>query len=275
MKKDRKAMKKAKGGNRFRAKGAALYLALLLMGGCGGGGESGAPAALNTAPAAPALAAQSASFKLTGDDYGIESATYLSATKSGLGIVLRAALASSMSDPAFRNISRIDIAPGAAIIAQGGYTLGGTGNFPGSVYFFDGHQSTLLRTTGGSITFNRYGSNSGDRISGSFSAVVEDGNDPSKHSYTIAADFDFIVDASGPVLPAPASLALSGEPPYQAHCAFCHALGSFDPTSAGGPDLALKGGVVGTRFSPGQPGHQGVTLSAGEIEGMKVLLNVN
>ena len=76
--------------------------------------------------------------------------------------------------------------------------------FPdGTVNFFNGDQSTLLRTIGGTITFKNFGNNAGDRISGSLNLIIEDCNPAStpKPSYSIAADFDFITDSYGPVLP--------------------------------------------------------------------------
>jgi len=247
-----------------------LSLALILMAGCGGGGggEGSTPAGVNVQPEP---AAQVNSFAITGDSYGMENATYLSSTKSALGVVLRAAIASSMTDPNFKTVSRIDIASGAVITPHVAYALGSAGGapaFPGNLYFFNGHQSTLLRTIGGSITFSRYDSDAGDRISGSYSAVVEDGNDPARPSYIIAASFDFVT-------PAPASMALSAQPSYQALCASCHALGSYDQTAAGASDLALKGGRLSGIFTADQPGHQGITLTAAEISNLKVLLNSN
>lgn len=263
--------------NRFKA--AFLSLALVILAGCGGGGggEGSAPAGVNV-PAEPAAQVQVNSFAITSDSYGMENATYLSSTKSALGIVLRAAIASSMTDPNFKTVSRIDIVSGAAIAPHVAYSLGssdGAPAFPGNLYFFNGHQSTLLRTIGGSITFSRYGSNAGDRISGSYSAVVEDGNDPARPGYIIAASFDFVTDSYGAVAPAPASMALSAQPSYQAFCASCHSLGSYDQTAAGASDLALKGGRLNGIFTPDQPGHQGITLTAAEISNLKVLLNSN
>lgn len=258
---------------------ALLTLAVLLMAGCGGGGgsEGSAPAGVNV-PTGPAPQAQVNSFSITGDSYGVENSTYLSSTKSALGIVLRGAIASSMTDPDFKTISRIDIASGAAITPQVVYSLGSAGGasaFPGNVYLFNGHQSTLLRTVGGSITFSRYGGNAGDRISGSYSAVVEDGNDPARPSYIVAASFDFVTDSYGAVTPAPVSRALSAQPSYQAFCASCHAMGSYDQAAAGASDLSLKGGRLNGIFTPDQQGHQGITLSASEIGNLKVLLNTN
>lgn len=251
-------------------KALAVALSLVLLAGCGGGGGASAPAGVTTQ-------APGNSYTVTSDNYGLENATYLSAGKSNLGIVFRAAIASSLSDPAYKTVSRIDIAPGAAVATQTPYSLGGGAApaFPGNLYFFNGHTTTLLRTVGGTISFTRYGGSSGDRISGSYSAVVQDDNDPAKPTYHIAANFDFVTDSNGPVLPAPGSLALAAQPVYQSNCASCHALGSYDSTGSGAPDLALKGGGIETRYAAGQPGHQGVSLTANEITGLKVLLNTN
>lgn len=270
---------KSNGRFGMATKAAIVSLALALMAGCGGGGGAGnAPAAVNAAPASSTVQSAANSYTVTSDDYGLENATYLASTKSNLGIILRSAIATSMSDPGFKTVSRIDIAAGAAITPQTVYSLGSGGGapaFPGNIYFFNGHQSTLLRTVGGTISFTRYGSNSGDRISGSYSAVIEDGNDPARATYSVAASFDFVTDSYGAVNPAPASLALAAQPGYQANCSSCHALGTLDPSAAGASDLALKGGRMNGTFNAGQPGHQGITLSANEIKTLKVLLNVN
>jgi hypothetical protein len=266
----------------LRSVKAAVISLALIFAGCGGGGGGSAPAAVNTVPSnPPALQTAANSLTVTSDDYGMDNATYLAASKSSVGIVLRAAIASSMTDPNFKTVSRIDIPAGTPLTSGGVYSLGpataGTPAFPGNIYFFNGHQSTLLRTVGGTVTFRAYGSNSGDRISGSYSAVVEDGNDTStpKASYTIAADFDFVTDSYAPVLPAPGSATLAASGSYEANCASCHALGSLDPTSAGAPDLALKGGRMNGMFSSEAPGHQGIRLAAGEVQALKVLLNIN
>ena len=251
----------------------AVSLSLVLMAGCGGGGGGSAPTGVNTVEDP----VQSNSYTVTSDNYGLENATYLSSSKSNLGIVFRAAIATSLNDPAYKTVSRIDIAAGANITLQATYSLGNGGGtpFPGNLYFLNGHPSTLLKTVGGTISLTRYGGNSGDRISGSYSAVVEDGNDPAKPTYTVAGSFDFITDSYGPVLPAPGSLALAAQPAYQSYCASCHALGSYDPSASGAPDLALKGGDMNAIFTAGQAGHQGVTLTVNEIADLKVLLNTN
>ena len=208
----------------------------------------------------------------------MQSASYLACGKSSLGIVLRAAIASSMTDPNFQTVSRIDISPNAAIGTGSDYSLGGAtaGNpFPGDVLILNGHPSTLLKTVGGTIHFTAYGSNSGDRISGSYSAIVEDDNDPAKPTYTIAAQFDLVTDSDGPVLPAPPASSLAATS-YAANCATCHSLGNYDTTASGGaPDLALRGGQMNGIFTPGQASHQGLQLAAGEITALKVLLNSN
>jgi len=257
---------------------AALLVLALALAGCGGGGGGSAPAAVNSVSAVQ-TATPANSFSVTGDDYGMERPTYLAASKSSLGTVLRSAIAASMTDQNFRTLSRIDIPAGAAISTGVSYSLaaGSASTFPGTVYFFNGHQSTLLRTVGGTITFQAYGRNVGDRVAGSFSARVEDGNDTAtpKASYTIAASFDFVTDSYGPVLPAPVSVTTAAATNYDANCASCHALGSHDPSASGASDLALKGGKLNGLFSADLPGHQGIRLSAAEIEGLKVLLNVN
>ena len=264
----------------FRA--AAISLALL-MAGCGGGGGGSAPAAVNGVSAAPVVTQGAAanSFAFTSDDYGMAGATFLTATKSSSGIVLRAAVASSMTDQDFRTVSRIDVEPSATITAPATYSLGaataGAPAFPGAIYFFNGHTSSLLKTVAGSISFTSFGKNSGDRISGSFTAVIEDGNDSAtpKANYTVAAKFDYVLESSGKVLPAAPPVPTIAAGSYQTNCASCHALGSFDPTFNGASDLSLKGGRMNGMFLPGVAGHQGITLAEAEITALKILLNVN
>jgi len=264
----------------FKLCAAALFL---FQAGCGGGGGSSSPSVTAVAPATPAAQVQSSSnaFKVVSDDYGVEQATYLSATKSDLGIILRAAVASSMTDPDFRTVARIDILDPQAVSASGVYSLGaatpGPAPFAGSLYIFNGHQSTLLRTIGGTISFTAFGADSGNKVSGSFSAIVEDGNDNAlpKATYTVAGTFDYALESVGPVLPAAAPVAPNAAVQYQANCASCHALGTLDPTANGAPELALKGGEMNGRFTADLPGHQGITLAATDITDLKVLLNVN
>jgi len=260
---------------------AAILSLALVFAGCGGGGGS-APAVSGVAASAPTAQTEAAAnaFSVTGDTYGMQSATYLASTKSSLGIVLRAAIASSMTDPNFMTVARIDIPPNAAISTLSDYSLGATATaqvFPGNVYFLNGHPSTLLRTVDGTIRFTSFGGNTGDRISGSFSAVVEDGGDTSspKARYSISANFDFTTDSYGSVTPAVPSPVQAASASYDTNCASCHALGSHDPTSAGAGDLALKGGKLNAPFPGNQSSHQGIRLADSEITALKVLLNSN
>ena len=177
-----------------------LSIALVVIAGCGGGGGGSAPTGVDTTPTSP-----SNSYTVTSDGYGLEKVTYLSSSKSDLGIVFRAAIATSLTDPDYKTVTRIDINPGAAITPQVAYSLGSGGAapaFPGGIYVLNAQPSTLIRTIGGTISFTRYGSKSGDRVSGSYNATIEDDNNPAKPTYTIAASFDFVIDSYGPV-PAP------------------------------------------------------------------------
>jgi len=189
---------------RHAIKTAILALTLIVAGCGGGGGNSGS--AVNGVATAPAQAqAATNSFTVASDSYGLQSATYLSSTKSSLGIVMLAAIATSTTDTNFKTVSRIDIAPNAAISTSTVYSLGGaTANnpaFPGMIYFLNGQTSSLLKTVDGSITFTAFGSNSGDRITGSYRAVIEDGNDSAtpKARYTETVNFDYLTDSYGPV----------------------------------------------------------------------------
>lgn len=265
---------------RHSVRAAAIALALLFAG-CGGGGGGSAPAAVNAVPQSAPVQTADASFTITGDSYGVQNATYLAATKSSLGLVLRAAIATSMTDPDFKTVARIDIANPDAVAAGVTYSLGGASAgapaFPGTVYFFNGHASSLLKTTGGSITFTSYGSNPGDLVSGSYSAQVLDGNDSAspKGSYQISASFNFTTGAFGAILPAPVPIPPAAASLYSANCASCHSLGTIDAVQGSGPELALKGGKMNGLFPAGAAGHQGIALAASELSALRILLNAN
>lgn len=256
--------------SRLRSLAAAIVTSVLFVAGCGGGGGS---TAVNGV--APTPAAQANSYTTVSDDYGMAAPSYLAATSSAMGVVLRTALATGLSDPNFKTISRIDIPAGFS--PAGTYSLGaavpGVPAFPGALYFFDGHLSTLLHTVGGTITFTSFGSNTGDRVTGSFNALVADGGD-SEAGYSIAASFDFATGTSGAVVPAPAAPNQAAAR-YDALCASCHALGAYDTTLSGASDLALKGGKMNALFTADQATHQGLLLTAAEISALKVLLNTN
>lgn len=260
-------------GISYPAKVVALTLAVLFAG-CGGGGGS-APAALDTTPAEP-----KSSFTITSDSYGVQNPTYLAATRGAAGLILRAAIASAMTDPQFRTVARVDIANPDAVAAGTVYSLGGESgipSFPGTLYLFNGHPSTLLQTAGGTIAFTSYGTNAGDRVAGSFHAVIVDGNDDAtpKRSYSIAASFSFRTGDCGPIVPGRLPVPPEAPPAYGSRCAACHTLGSLDAVPGPAPELALKGGELGSRFPIGSPGHQGVTLTSAELSALKVLLNAN
>lgn len=258
-----------------RVKAAALSLAAVIAG-CGGGGGS-APAALDRA--APAEEARS--FTITSDSYGVQNPTYLAATRGAAGLILRAAIASALTDPEFKTVARVDIGNPDAVAAGTVYSLGGgestLPSFPGTLYLFNGHPSTLLQTTGGTIAFTSYGTAPGDQVTGSFHAVILDGNDDAtpKRSHTIAASFSFKSGDYGPIVPAPVPVPLEAPSLYSSRCAACHTLGDLDAGAGAAPELALKGGELDSRFSIGSPGHQGVILTAGELSALKVLLNAN
>lgn len=253
-------------------KAAALSL-VLIVAACGGGGGS-APAALNT----EAQEQSGTSFTITSDDYGVQKPTYLAATKGGNGLILRAAIATSMTDPDFRTVARIDIANPAQVIAGVSYSFGadaGVPTFPGTLYVFNGHPSTMLKTTGGTIAFTTYGTLPGEPVRGSFRATIRDENTASGGSYTIAASFSYRTGCYGPILPAPVPVPAEASSIYSSRCASCHTLGGLDATPGTAPELALKGGELQTLFSSGTPGHQGITLAAEELSWLKILLNAN
>jgi predicted small lipoprotein YifL len=261
--------------NVLRALVVIISLSLSLSGCGGGGGGGSAPAAVNSV--VPDSSAQGAgnAFAITSDNYGMENPTYLSSSRLNSSIVLRTAIASSMTDPNFKTVSRIDIDNPGAVTAGVNYSLGGaapgTPAFAGNLYFFNGHQSTLLQTVGGTINFNSFAGTAAGVISGSFNAQVLDKADGTV--YAISGNFSFASDSSGPVAAIPVPAVASSS--YGANCASCHTLGSLDATQGSGPDLSLKGGKLNTIFTASVAGHQGITLAGSEISALKVLLNVN
>lgn len=249
------------------------------LSGCGGGGGS-EPVAQNTGTISPPPAKSARnSYALTEDSYGLQNATFMSATRSDASIVLRAAIASSMTDPNFTTVFRIDILQPTQVSGPGSYAIGGDGaampKFPGEILVFNGHKSSLLNTASGTVTFSSYGKNSGEVIAGNFAITVEDRNSSTlpRPAYAIKVNFSFVLDTFGVLIPVISPVPAAAAGYYDAKCASCHALGSYDPTATGAPDLALKGGEMTARFIADQPGHDAITLSATEIRDLMIFLN--
>jgi len=252
--------------------------AQVALSGCGGGGAG--PVAQNTGTISPPPTESAMnSYALTEDTYGLQNATFMSATRSDASIVLRAAIATSMTDPNFTTIFRIDISQPTQVSGPGSYAVGGDGatipKFPGEILVFNGHKSSLLNTASGTVTFTSYGRNSGEVIAGSFAISLEDQNSAilPHPAYAIKGNFSFVLDTSGALIPATSPVPAGAAGYYDAKCASCHALGSYDPTATGAPDLALKGGDMTARFIADQSGHDDITLSASEIRDLMIFLN--
>lgn len=259
----------------------------ITLSGCGGGGSgetqnSGvtAPSVITSTSPPPTPGNAGNSYSLTEDTYGFQNATFMSATDSNGSFVLRAALASSMTDPNFADVFRIDIQQPAMINENVTYVLGGTDTnspqFPGDILFFNGQKSTLLNTTSVNITFTSYGTNSGDVVAGSFAVQFEDQNSAVRPVYSVNGDFRFVLNTSGVLVPTPSPVPATASGEYDTNCASCHSLGNYDTSSAGGaPDLSLKGGEIPGIFTAGSPSHNNITLSATEIHDLMILLNAN
>jgi hypothetical protein len=248
--------------------------ALTALSGCGGGADQGQ----NTREMSTATQSTATNtYLLTEDSYGLQNATFMSATNSNGLFVMRAAIADSMTDPDFTTVFRIDIVQPAQIAGPGSYSVGVAGS-PVEILFFNGHRSTLLNTVSGIVTFTSYGVHSGDVVAGSFHVAVEDqnsGNVP-KPTYSIKGSFRFFINTYGALVPTLSPVPSEAMGNYNIKCASCHALGSIDPGSAGGaPDLALKGGELPARFTAGELGHKEITLTAEELQNLKVLLNAS
>ncbi|MCM0082457.1 hypothetical protein L4X63_12735 [Geomonas sp. Red32] len=193
-----------------RARHALKRIALLglVCALCSCGGGPATPAAVVQADPPSQAVTPPDSFTITSDTGAIKEANYLAATRSSGCIVLRAGIASSLTDPEFRTVARIDILTPQAVVPGTSYSLAPLPAegpvFPGAFYLFNGEQSTLVHTVDGTITFTSVGTGSGDRISGTFTATVQDGYGlpPSSPAYTIAGTFRFTLDTAGPVPPA-------------------------------------------------------------------------
>lgn len=250
----------------------------VVLSSCGGSGSG--PVAQNSgAISPPPTESARNSYALTEDTYGLQNATFMSATRNDACIVLRAAIATSMTDPNFTTVFRIDIPQPTQVSGPVSYAIGGDRatipKFPGEFLVFNGHNSSLLNTASGTITFTTYGKNSGEVLAGNFAITVEDQNSAilPRPAYAIKGNFSFVLNTFGALIPAASPVPASAAGYYDAKCASCHALGSFDPTTTGAPDLALKGGEVTARFTAAQPGHEDITLSASEIRDLMIFLN--
>jgi hypothetical protein len=268
-----------KGGYRMKYSKRIIMMlftitALTALSGCGGGADQGQ----NTddmATATPSTATNT--YLLTEDNYGVQNATFMSATNRNGLFVMRAAIADSMTDPDFSTVFRIDIVQPAQIGGPGSYAVGAAGS-PVEILFFNGHRSTLLNTASGIVTFTSYGVCSGDVVAGSFQVTVEDQNSGTvpRPTYSIKGSFRFIVNTYGALVPTLSPVPAGAAGNYNTKCASCHALGSLDPGSAGSaPDLALKGGDLPAHFAAGVPGHKEITLTAEELQNLKILLNAS
>jgi len=74
--------------------------------------------------------------------------------------------------------------------------------------------------------------------------------------------------------PAPTPTPTTGQGVYDANCAGCHRLGTYD-TSGSAPNLSGDGSRMEEEYTAGTSGHKGVTLSATEISNLKTFLNTH
>lgn len=250
-----------------------LVASALAVSGCGGGSDVVGTAAVSKAKTGEKKNA----YSVQEDSYGMQDATYITSSSTGATFTLRTAIAASLTDPNFRTVYRIDITNPAAV-GKGTYSLGsavdGLTQFPGDVYLFNGRNATMLRVISGTITFDSFGPNAGDLVAGTLSVTFADQSSSSnqKPTYLFKSGFSFLLNSSEQILPLPDPVPVQAAPLYAARCAGCHALGSYDATSSGAPDISLKGGELEAVFAGG---HKGNTLDSGELRLLKVLLNAN
>ncbi|MHC1698686.1 MAG: cytochrome c, partial [Geobacteraceae bacterium] len=74
--------------------------------------------------------------------------------------------------------------------------------------------------------------------------------------------------------PAPAPAPTTGQAVYDANCAGCHRLGTYD-TSGSAPNLTGDGSDVDEEYTAGVRGHSGITLTSTQISNLKTFLNSN
>jgi mono/diheme cytochrome c family protein len=67
---------------------------------------------------------------------------------------------------------------------------------------------------------------------------------------------------------------LPGKAVYDNSCSGCHRLGTYDATGSA-PNLSSKGSLVGTKYTAGIRGHNGITLSATQMTDVTAFLNAN
>jgi hypothetical protein len=255
-----------------------IILAAIILPGCGsGGGNTQSSGVVNSVANLPVPRTSSPagnSYQMT-ENYGFQNATFMSATNDNV-LTLRASIAESMTDPNSTDLFRIDIQNAAQINSGETYLIGAVDS-PVSLSFFDGLKSNLLNTLSGSILFTSFGTHDGDLVAGSFDVVVEDGNSDisPKPTYPVRGSFTFVVGSSGPILPTPSPIPTAAIDTWNVNCGNCHALGSFDTTSAGGaPDLSQQGAEIDVIFDNGGV-HNNITLTQDEIYNLKVLVNAN
>lgn len=252
---------------------------IMALAGCGGGGGSLPTGSSATSSPTSNPASSANSVTVTEDSYGLQNPTYLTSDQGSGTFIMRAAIASADTDPNFRTVFRIDVFSPAVIARNGIYRIGSAGSglpgFPGEIQFFNGHQSSLLRTVEGTVTFTDFGMHSGDLIAGNFVVTIADGYSAiaPQPLYSVKANFSFTLNASGPAVPTQSPVPAGSLACYTAKCSSCHALGTLDPVAESAPGLPFTGGSIEGRFTPDVTGHQGITLTASEIRGLKVLLN--
>lgn len=261
----------------------------LALNGCGGGGSGETEKAVVAESSESAVVMESSdnagarassnsagnSYLLTEDTYGLQNATFMSATNSNGLFVLRAAIASKMTDPNFTTIFRIDILKPKQISDHGSYVISGHSPKVG-IQFFNGHRSTLLNTITGTIKFTSYGAKSGDVVAGRFAVLVEDQNSKSRPTYSVKGNFRFVINSSGVLTPTRNPVPDTAAGYYSANCKSCHTLDIYEQNSSGDAlCLTLKGGEITSKFTADVAGHNNIILTKDEIHDLKIFLNAS
>lgn len=114
----------------------------------------------------------------------------------------------------------------------------------------------------------------GSELSGEYRAG-ERGHQGITLSASQISDLRAFLDSPTPApAPDPAPTPTSGKAVYDANCASCHRLGTYD-ASGSAPNLSGDGSDVGDKYRAGVEGHKDITLTSEQISSLKTFLNSN
>ena len=130
------------------------------------------------------------------------------------------------------------------------------------------HRLDTYDTTGSAP--NLYGD--GSDVDEEYSAGVRGHQGITLTASQMSSLSSFLDAPTATTTPTPAPAPTTGQGTYDANCASCHRLGTYD-TSGSAPNLSGDGSEVDDEYRAGVSGHKGITLSATEISNLKTFLN--